>query len=55
MENGKPILIGVNVAERRDGGKVSLHKDYYSSTYANLGVPASAFITMLKKVIAETP
>lgn len=48
-----PYIVAMNVAEFRDGGEVSLKLDAYERAHANLAVPASAFVPMIKKMRAE--
>ena len=40
-------LIGVNVAEYREGGEVTLNLPYYSDNYASIGIPLSPFFADL--------
>ncbi len=53
MKDNQPYIVGVQVAEYRNGGETSLAVSEYSKDYANIGVPAGKFIAKLKEALAE--
>jgi protease YdgD len=52
---GKVLIVGLNTAEFRKGGKTSLQLDAYSDAYANIGICSRQFIAELHKVLATKP
>jgi protease YdgD len=54
MDNGSAYVVAINVAEFRNGGEDSLHiNGGYNSSYANIAVPAAAFLPTLKQLKGE--
>ncbi len=52
MENNAAMIVGINVAEYRKGGEVSLHLPYYSDEYANIAVRVGRFLPTVKELRA---
>lgn len=55
MVDDKPYLVGINVAEFRQGGEVSLNVSAYAETHANIAVAAESFLPTLRRLKGETP
>lgn len=49
------FVVGVNVAELRDGGDTSLVLTDYEDAYANVAIPSQGFFDLLKQLQATTP
>lgn len=49
--SGKMAIVGISVSEYRQGAVDSVHRDQYSDDYANVGVPASAFLAAVTQAI----
>lgn len=51
MINNAPEILGINVAERRDGGETSLKLAAYEEKHANISIPTKQFLAKLKEMI----
>jgi protease YdgD len=51
MINNAPEILGINVAEYRNGGDVSLKLPAYTDGNANIAIPTKMFLTKLKEMI----
>ena len=47
MKGNEAFIVALNVAEFRNGGEQTLNVDYYHESYANIAIPASAFLDKL--------
>jgi len=46
--NGSVVVVGVNVAERRDGSDTSLVLSNYDEQYANIAIPSHGFFNLVR-------
>lgn len=53
MNGSSPVISAINVAERRDNGDSSLNVSFFETSHANIAVPASAFISTLRRLKGE--
>lgn len=51
MLNNAPEILGINVAERRNGGETSLTLSEYSEKNANISIPTKMFLAKLKEMV----
>lgn len=51
MINNAPEILGINVAERRNGGNVSLTLPEYTEKNANISIPTKMFLAKLKEMV----
>ena len=49
--NGRPYVVGIQVAEHRRGGEDSLRLNYYVRDYANIAIPSANFLRRLKQLL----
>jgi hypothetical protein len=51
MLNNAPEILGINVAERRNGGETSLTLPEYTEKNANISIPTKMFLAKLKEMV----
>ena len=51
MYDNQLTIVGLNVAERRNGGDTSLHVPNYQDNAANIVIPSSDFLTKVKELL----
>ena len=47
--NGSVVVVGVNVAERRDSSDTSLVLSNYDEQYANIAIPSHGFFNLVRQ------
>ena len=51
MIDDQLTIVGMNVAERRDGGEHSLHAESWSDAQANVIIPSAGFVRRLRLIL----
>lgn len=51
MYDGNLTIVGLNVAERRNGGQSTLNRDRYEERHANIAIPTSAMLAKLHEIL----
>jgi V8-like Glu-specific endopeptidase len=50
LYNGQLTIVGLNVAEYRDGGNTSLHLPYYEDKHGNIAIPAQEIVDKIIEI-----